>query len=138
MRLMPPNRREADACTGQAPSRPLGDRLRRSLWLIHSNVAITKALDDVINFRSVQDFPLKQNLSHLMQHGEARTQKLLGPLVRIHDDTADLSINLDGGLLRIVLHLGKIAPQKDLFLFFAESHGTKTIAHPPLTHHATR
>src|SRR3989338_5907565 len=94
-----------------------------------------KLLHQGVNLRSIENLLLEEFFRNLMKEMEIVPQDILCPQIALDYNAPDLGINLNGSALRIILLLGKISPEKDLFLFLAEGHRPQFFTHPPLTNH---
>ena len=91
-----------------------------------------------VDLGTVEYLAFEQPLRHAMQEVDVALQQAARALVAVDDDAAHFVIDLDRGAFRVVLGLGEIAPEKNLFFLLAEGHRPELFTHPPLAHHAAR
>src|SRR5689334_11636680 len=75
-------------------------------------VATTAGADDDVDVGAVQTLALEQCLGHLVEDLEVVLQEALGAVVGVEEETAQLVVDLDGGLLGVLGGLGEVAAEE--------------------------
>src|SRR6185369_15216833 len=90
---------------------------------------------DLVDVGAVERLALEERLGDAMERGDVASEEQLRALVGVHQEPADLGVDLDGRGLRVIHPLGEVAAAEDLFVLLAEGHGTELLAHAPLADH---
>src|SRR2546428_988823 len=87
---------------------------------------------------AVERFALEQRARQRVELFEVLFEDLPRALRAVADNTLDLHVDLERGLLAVVLLPGDFAAEEDVLLVLAEREGAELLRHPPLTDHRPR
>src|SRR5438270_2840494 len=113
--------------------RHLRRRRRRGRWLVQR-----LAGHDAAHLFGVERFVREQRVGHLHQPRLVLHEDLVRAVVRLGDEALHLVVDLQRGVLAVILVLRDLAAEEDLLLLLAEGERSHRVAHAPLAHHAAR
>src|SRR5262249_9586326 len=97
------------------------------------------ALEDGLDLLGVERLALDERVGERVELLAAERQELADLAVLLLDDPADLLVDLDRGLLGVVLLArAVVAAEEDLLFLLAVRERPELLAHAPLAHHLAR
>src|SRR5579864_7501688 len=97
-----------------------------------------EALREALDLIGVEHLAGEQLVGNPQQDRLVVDQDLLGAGVVLHHEAFRLLVNPDRRFFAVVLMLGDLAAEEDLFFALAERQGSERIAHAPFAHHLAR
>ena len=131
--------------TGRGPSRPalrsgsgVGSVGCRGLVLVAEDLLRRTALEQLHELLGVDRLALEQEVRDPVEVLAVLGQQVLGGLVGLLDDAADLVVDLARDLVRVVGLGGELAAEEGQRAVVAEDAGAEALGHPVAHHHLLR